>query len=138
MLVADYGLGVLTAEVRERLVALRDEIPLLVVDGRDPLGWCEARPDVVTPNAGEAAAMLGIVEPLHGRPAWAAAQRGAMVAACGGADVLLTLDVDGVVRLPADPAEPVLRTARTRRRSRARAVPATPSPPRTPSRCAPT
>ena len=57
-------------------MALRDEIPLLVVDGRDPLGWCEARPDVVTPNAGEAAAMLGIVEPLHGRPAWAAAQRG--------------------------------------------------------------
>ena len=111
VLVADYGLGVLTAEVRERLVALRDEIPLLVVDGRDPLGWCEARPDVVTPNAGEAAAMLGIAEPLHGRPAWAAAQRGAMVAACGGADVLLTLDVDGVVRLPADPAEPVLRTA---------------------------
>jgi D-beta-D-heptose 7-phosphate kinase/D-beta-D-heptose 1-phosphate adenosyltransferase len=111
VLVADYGLGVLTAEVRERLVALRDEIPLLVVDGRDPLGWCEARPDVVTPNAAEAAAMLGIAEPLHGRPAWAAAQRGAMVAACGGADVLLTLDVDGVVRLPADPAEPVLRTA---------------------------
>ena len=110
MLVADYGLGSLTDEVRERLVALRDEIPLLVVDGRDPLGWSAARPDVVTPNAAEAAALLGVTEPLHDRPAWAAAQRDALVAACGGADVLLTLDVDGVVRLPADPAEPVQRT----------------------------
>lgn len=110
VLVADYGLGTLTGEVRERLVALRDEIPLLVVDGRDPLGWREARPDVVTPNAAEAAALLNVDEPLHDRPAWAAAQRDALVAACGGADVLLTLDVDGVVRLPADPAEPVQRT----------------------------
>jgi D-beta-D-heptose 7-phosphate kinase / D-beta-D-heptose 1-phosphate adenosyltransferase len=110
VLVADYGLGALTAEVRERLVALRADIPLLVVDGRDPLGWCDARPDVVTPNAAEAAALLGVGEPLRDRPAWAAAQRDAVVAACGGADVLLTLDVDGVVRLPADPAEPMLRT----------------------------
>jgi rfaE bifunctional protein nucleotidyltransferase chain/domain/rfaE bifunctional protein kinase chain/domain len=110
VVVADYGLGVLTAEVRALLVALRERIPLLVVDGRDPLGWCEARPDVVTPNADEAAALLGVDEPLHGRPAWAAAQRDAVVAACGGADVLLTLDVDGVVRLPGDPAEAVLRT----------------------------
>ena len=91
VLVADYGLGSLTEEVRERLVALRDEIPWLVVDGRDPAGWSAARPDVVTPNAAEAAALLGVTEPLHDRPAWAAAQRDALVAACGGADVLLTL-----------------------------------------------
>jgi rfaE bifunctional protein nucleotidyltransferase chain/domain/rfaE bifunctional protein kinase chain/domain len=110
VVVADYGLGTLTPTVRERLAALRDEIPLLVVDGRDPLGWCDARPDVVTPNSAEAAALLGVQEPLADRPAWAAAQRDAVVAACGQADVLLTLDVDGVVRLPADPAEPVLRT----------------------------
>jgi D-beta-D-heptose 7-phosphate kinase/D-beta-D-heptose 1-phosphate adenosyltransferase len=110
VLVADYGLGSVTDEVRERLVALRGEIPLLVVDGRDPRGWSAARPDVVTPNAAEAAALLGVAEPLQDRPAWAAAQRDALVAACGGADVLLTLDVDGVVRLPADPAEPVQRT----------------------------
>jgi D-beta-D-heptose 7-phosphate kinase / D-beta-D-heptose 1-phosphate adenosyltransferase len=110
VLVADYGLGALTAEVHERLVALRDEIPLLVVDGRDPLGWGDARPDVVTPNAAEAAAVLGIDEPLRDRAAWAALRRDALVGACGGADVLLTLDVDGVVGLPADPHDPVLRT----------------------------
>ena len=110
VLIADYGLGALTAEVRERLVALRDEVALLVVDGRDALGWCDVRPDVITPNAAEAADLLGVEEPLHDRPAWAAAQREALVAICGGADVLLTLDVDGVVRLPGAPDEPVLRT----------------------------
>jgi rfaE bifunctional protein nucleotidyltransferase chain/domain/rfaE bifunctional protein kinase chain/domain len=110
VLVADYGLGALTAEVRAQLGRLRSEIPLLVVDGRNPLGWCEARPDVVTPNAAEAAALLGAAEPLRDRAAWGVAHRDAIVAACGGADVLLTLDVDGVLRLPADPAEPVLRT----------------------------
>jgi D-beta-D-heptose 7-phosphate kinase/D-beta-D-heptose 1-phosphate adenosyltransferase len=108
--IADYGLGVVTAAVRERLAALRDGVPLLVVDGRDPLGWCDVSPDVVTPNAAEAASLLGVEEPLQDRPAWAAAQRDALVGRCGGADVLLTLDVDGVVRLPADPAEPVQRT----------------------------
>jgi D-beta-D-heptose 7-phosphate kinase / D-beta-D-heptose 1-phosphate adenosyltransferase len=110
VLVADYGLGALTAEVRDRLVALRQEIPLLVVDGRDPLDWGDARPDVVTPNAAEAAAALGVEEPLRDRVVWATDRRDALVAACGGADVLLTLDVDGVVRLPADPNEPVQRT----------------------------
>jgi len=110
VVVADYGLGTLVPAVRERLAALRDEIPLLVVDGRDPLGWCDVHPDVVTPNAAEAAALLGVEEPVTDRPAWAAARRAAVVAACGHAEVLLTLDVDGVVRLPADPAEPVLRT----------------------------
>ncbi len=110
VVVADYGLGALTADVRDRLVALRGQMALLVVDGRDPLGWCEARPDIVTPNAAEAASLLGVQEPLRDRPAWAAAQRDAIGSACGGADVLITLDVDGVVRLPADPAEPVLRT----------------------------
>ncbi|MDT7579184.1 MAG: D-beta-D-heptose 7-phosphate kinase / D-beta-D-heptose 1-phosphate adenosyltransferase [Pseudonocardiales bacterium] len=110
VVLADYGLGALTAAVRERLATLRDGIPLLVVDGRDPLGWGDVSPDVVTPNAAEAAALLGVDEPSRDRPAWAAAHREALLATCGGADVLLTLDVDGVVRLPADPAEPVART----------------------------
>jgi D-beta-D-heptose 7-phosphate kinase/D-beta-D-heptose 1-phosphate adenosyltransferase len=110
VLVADYGCGTLAPLVRERLAALRADIPLLVVDGRNPLGWGDVEPDVVTPNAEEAAALLGVAEPERDRPAWAAGQRNALVAACGGADVLLTLDVDGAVRLPADPTEPALRT----------------------------
>jgi rfaE bifunctional protein nucleotidyltransferase chain/domain/rfaE bifunctional protein kinase chain/domain len=109
VLVADYGLGALTATVRERLAVLREEVPLLVVDGRGG-DWGELRPDVATPNVAEAAALLGVDEPDHDRPAWAADRRDGLVAACGGADVLLTLDVDGVVRLPADPVEPVSRT----------------------------
>ncbi len=110
VVIADYGLGTLAPAVRETVAAFRDRIPLLVVDGRDPLGWCDVTPDVVTPNAAEAAALLGVEEPLRDRAAWAASLRDAVVPACGGADVLLTLDVDGVVALPADPAEPVLRT----------------------------
>ena len=78
--------------------------------------------------------MLGVAEPLRDRPAWAAAQRDRLVAACGGADVLLTLDVDGVVRLPADPAEPVQRTRAHPTRSPVRAGRATRSPPPTPRR----
>jgi len=84
MVIADYGLGALTAEVREQLAALRDEVALLVVDGRDALGWCDLRPDVITPNAAEAADLLGVEEPLHDRPAWATAQRDRLVSACGG------------------------------------------------------
>ncbi len=110
VLVADYGLGTLTVPVRERLAALRPEIPLLVVDARVPLGWAAVRPDVLTPNAAEAAALLGCPEPRTARPEWGSARRADLVAAAGGADVLLTLDVDGAVRLPADPDEPVLRT----------------------------
>jgi D-beta-D-heptose 7-phosphate kinase / D-beta-D-heptose 1-phosphate adenosyltransferase len=111
VLVADYGLGALTAPVVDRLARLRAGIPLLVVDARAPGRWRDLAPDAVTPNAAEAAVLLDGPEPGTGRPAWAAHHRAALVAACGGADVLLTLDVDGVVRLPADPAEPVLRTA---------------------------
>jgi rfaE bifunctional protein nucleotidyltransferase chain/domain/rfaE bifunctional protein kinase chain/domain len=116
VLVADYGLGALGPEVRAELAALRPEIPLLVVDARSPAGWASLRPDVVTPNALEAAALLGV--PPEAMTAGAARRdqvlrhRDALVAAAGGADVLVTLDVDGAVRLPADGAMAQLTTAR--------------------------
>jgi D-beta-D-heptose 7-phosphate kinase/D-beta-D-heptose 1-phosphate adenosyltransferase len=110
VLVADYGLGVLTGVVRAALDRLRPRIPLLVVDARTPGGWAGARPDVVTPNAAEAATLLGTEQPRSHRVGWAVRHRAALVAATGGAEVLVTLDVDGAVRLPADPAAPALRT----------------------------
>ncbi|NMH81837.1 D-glycero-beta-D-manno-heptose 1-phosphate adenylyltransferase [Pseudonocardia xinjiangensis] len=117
VLVADYCLGAVAADVLAVLEALRPQIPLLVVDARSPAGWTRLRPDVVTPNASEAAALLGGVEavPLSGpaRTDWVVRHRDALVAAAGGADVLVTLDVDGAVRLPADPtAPPQVTTAR--------------------------
>jgi D-beta-D-heptose 7-phosphate kinase / D-beta-D-heptose 1-phosphate adenosyltransferase len=110
VLVADYGLGALTGDVRAALTRLRARIPLLVVDARTPAGWAGLRPDVVTPNAAEAAALLGAPDPATDRPGWVVDRRDALVAAAGGADVLVTLDVDGAVHLPADPAAEPLRT----------------------------
>jgi rfaE bifunctional protein nucleotidyltransferase chain/domain len=110
VLVADYGLGALTAEVRAALVRLRERIPLLVVDARTPAAWAGLRADVVTPNAAEAAALVRAPDPAQDRAAWVVDQRDALVTASGGAEVLVTLDVDGAVRLPADPDAAPLRT----------------------------
>ncbi|MCW2716685.1 D-glycero-beta-D-manno-heptose 1-phosphate adenylyltransferase [Pseudonocardia sp.] len=99
VVVSDYGLGSLTPAVRARLAALRERIPLLVVDAHDLAPWAGVRPDVVTPSATEAAAALGGHPPREDRREWARQHRDALTA--GGADVLLTLDVDGAVLLPA-------------------------------------
>jgi D-beta-D-heptose 7-phosphate kinase / D-beta-D-heptose 1-phosphate adenosyltransferase len=111
VLVADYGLGSVDGEVRAALRRLRGRIPLLVVDARAPDGWAALRPDLVTPNAAEAAALVGELEPTGAcRAEWVLAHRAELARATGGADVVVTLDVDGAVRLPADPTTPAQRT----------------------------
>jgi D-beta-D-heptose 7-phosphate kinase / D-beta-D-heptose 1-phosphate adenosyltransferase len=117
VLVADYGLGAVGAQVRAALQRLRERIPLLVVDARAGDGWAPLHPDVVTPNLAEAAALIGAREPAGtdriepNRINWVLAHRTELVATAGGGDVLVTLDVDGAVHLPADPAEPARRTS---------------------------
>ncbi|HEY0812655.1 MAG TPA: D-glycero-beta-D-manno-heptose 1-phosphate adenylyltransferase [Pseudonocardia sp.] len=106
VLVADYGLGTLSEAVRRRLARGRARIALFVVDAHDLAPWSALRPDAVTPNVAEAAALLGEPVPHRDRPGWAAARHDRLVDAAGGADVLVTLDVDGVVRLPADGTPP--------------------------------
>ena len=103
VLVADYGLGVCSERLRRRLARARR--PLLVVDAHDLAPWAELHPDAVTPSAGEAAPLLGErVPPADGhRLEWAVARHEALRAATGGAEVLLTLDVDGAVRLGEGP-----------------------------------
>jgi rfaE bifunctional protein nucleotidyltransferase chain/domain/rfaE bifunctional protein kinase chain/domain len=108
VLVADYGLGALTEPVRRRVARARTRIPLLVVDAHDPAPWAAVHPDALTPSASEAAGLLGCPAPVRDRIAWAARHQADLVAAAGGAEVLLTLDVDGAVRLP--PTGPPLRT----------------------------
>jgi len=100
VLVADYGLGVLTDRVRRRLAGLRRRIPLLVVDAHDLAPWGALRPDAVTPNVAEAAALLGVPVPDAERAGWGLRHRRALTERAGG-DVLLTLDVDGALHLPA-------------------------------------
>jgi rfaE bifunctional protein nucleotidyltransferase chain/domain len=138
VLVADYGLGAAAAEVRAALEALRPKVPLLVVDARSPAAWARLRPDVITPNAAEAAALIAaepaasVTAPIPGPPhappvsrtsartEWALHHRDALVAAAGGGDVLVTLDIDGALRLPGDPGtEPQFTTARPGAEARA-------------------
>ena len=106
VVVADYGLGVLTEQVRAALGALRHRLPLLVVDAHEPVRWADLTPDLVTPSLAEAAATLGEAPPALDRPGWGARRQHALVRRVGGADVLLTMDVDGALLLPAG-LEPV-------------------------------
>lgn len=110
VVVADYGLGALDARVRGALARLRERIPLLVVDAHAPDGWAAVRPDVLTPSMDEATALIGVPDRTDGRAAWVLAHRAELTRAAGGGEVLVTLDVDGAIRLPADPAEPAQRT----------------------------
>jgi rfaE bifunctional protein nucleotidyltransferase chain/domain/rfaE bifunctional protein kinase chain/domain len=111
VLVADYGLGALCERVRRRLGRARSRMSLLVVDAHELAPWAALHPDAVTPSAEEAARLLGEPEPSGDRVAWAAARQRALVEASGGAEVLLTLDVDGVVQLPRGDAVPVHQAA---------------------------
>jgi rfaE bifunctional protein kinase chain/domain/rfaE bifunctional protein nucleotidyltransferase chain/domain len=55
--VCDYGLGVQPSDVVPMLD--RDRPAAVVVDAHDLTRWAALAPDLVTPNAGEAAALLG-------------------------------------------------------------------------------
>lgn len=102
VLVADYGLGALPGPVRRRVERARTRIPLLVVDAHRLAPWAALRPDAVTPSVAEAAELLGSPVPDVDRIAWGRDRHDRMVSAAGGGNVLLTLDVDGVLWLPPD------------------------------------
>jgi rfaE bifunctional protein nucleotidyltransferase chain/domain/rfaE bifunctional protein kinase chain/domain len=115
VIIADYGTGATAAPlVRRRLERMRSAVPLLVVDAHALRPWAALSPDVVTPNEEEAAALRG--EPVRrargrDRVAHHAERHFDLVAAAGGAEVLLTLDTDGALRLPADGSAPGHRPA---------------------------
>lgn len=100
LLAADYGLGVLTAAVRQRLAAQRDRV--LVVDSHDLLAWRSVRPVAVTPNWAEARALLGPgAGDVTGPERVDVVERGRdrLWAATGARLVVVTLDADGAVLL---------------------------------------
>lgn len=128
VMVCDYGTGVLAGPVREALVealagpedhpepaepyggqgesgGLRTAgpRPLTVVDAHDPLPWALLRPDLVTPNAQEAARLLGLRLPDGPDRVAAVSRHGdALCAATGGRAVVVTLDRDGTALFSAD------------------------------------
>jgi D-beta-D-heptose 7-phosphate kinase/D-beta-D-heptose 1-phosphate adenosyltransferase len=115
VLVCDYGTGVLADPVRialeEALAGTAEEVaavetsarPLTVVDAHDPRPWAGLRPDLVTPNAQEAARLLDLRLPDGpGRVEAVTRHRDALLAATGARSVVVTLDKDGTVLFAAD------------------------------------
>lgn len=99
LVVSDYGAGLVNGVVAH-LLERRPRPRQVIVDAHDPVAWRWLTPDVVVPNAEEAAALLQ--EPLG----TGAARMGAAVASAdrlldrsGAAAVIVTLDRDGAVLL---------------------------------------
>lgn len=131
VIVCDYGLGALEGEVAQALLralggaadgtadraeacsaetpSAAEERPLVVVDAHEPGRWSGLGPDLVTPNQQEAVSMLGV--PLQGeRVEFMRAHRDALLQASGARCVVVTLDKDGSLALPA-PGFPLGRTS---------------------------
>ncbi|MEN0102650.1 MAG: D-glycero-beta-D-manno-heptose 1-phosphate adenylyltransferase [Curtobacterium sp.] len=94
--VCDYGLGVTPETVLP--VLDRDRPDVVVVDAHELGAWKGLRPDLVTPNAGEATALLG-VDLGHGpdRAEAVLARHDEVLRATGARAAVVTLDRDGTV-----------------------------------------
>jgi D-beta-D-heptose 7-phosphate kinase / D-beta-D-heptose 1-phosphate adenosyltransferase len=107
VVVCDYGSGALGGPVREalhRCLSRQPGRPLVVVDAHDARSWAGLRPDLVTPNAQEAAQLLGTrLEAGSDRAAAVAARRDDLLQASGAAAAVVTLDRDGTVLLSGRP-----------------------------------
>lgn len=99
VIVCDYGSGLLDP-VREAVAEHRPR--LLVVDAHDPARWAALAPDLVTPNAAEAFALLGQVDPGTGRAEVLQGAATELRRRTGAQDVVVTLDRDGTVLLGED------------------------------------
>ncbi|WP_293786613.1 PfkB family carbohydrate kinase, partial [uncultured Aeromicrobium sp.] len=102
VVVCDYASGLLTGAVRDA-VAQHGTGILTVVDAHDPRPWHVLRPDLVTPNAGEVARVLGLTFAAGADRAAVVADHAAEVLeATGAAAAVVTLDRDGTILLGAD------------------------------------
>ncbi|MFC3299584.1 bifunctional heptose 7-phosphate kinase/heptose 1-phosphate adenyltransferase [Arthrobacter agilis] len=102
VVVCDYGSGALGPEVRAALAPESGIDPdiLIVVDAHDTAAWAEICPDIVTPNAAEAAQVLALrLDPRSDRVAVVTERRSELLAATNAAAVVVTLDRDGTVLL---------------------------------------
>lgn len=107
LVVCDYGTGALLAGAASALDTVinghRDLRPLVVIDAHDPTPWAVLKPDLVTPNAREAAAVLGLAPSAaartEGRVQMMAAHAPELLTATGSEAVVLTLDTEGSLML---------------------------------------
>jgi rfaE bifunctional protein kinase chain/domain/rfaE bifunctional protein nucleotidyltransferase chain/domain len=103
VVLCDYGAGALSGAVRNTLfdmLSARSEL-LLVVDAHQPHAWAGLKPELATPNAVEAAGMLGVKLPAgRERAAVVVDHRNELLEASGAEAVVVTLDREGTVLLP--------------------------------------
>lgn len=106
VVVCDYGSGALDGPVREALRrclaerAAAGSRPLVVVDAHDARPWAGLSPDLVTPNAQEAAQLLGRKFAAGSdRAAAVTGARAELLRATGAQAAVVTLDRDGTVLL---------------------------------------
>lgn len=96
--VCDYGLGVQASDVVPMLD--RDRPGAVVVDAHDLSRWAALSPDLVTPNAGEAAALIGRELGVGSeRVAAVIDARREVLERTGARAAVVTLDRDGTVLL---------------------------------------
>ena len=96
VVLCDYGLGVCGPTLARAIAECRADIPLLVVDAHQPRRWAGVGPDLSTPNAAEAAELLG--RALTGDRVHDVTEHGDELRAAAGAKaVVVTLDRDGSV-----------------------------------------
>lgn len=105
LIVCDYG-GPLGDSLRAGLLERRERLPLLIADTHHPGRWRALHADLLTPNAGEAAEVLGLAATAGADPDQRAElfdrHRDALFEATGTRTVVVTLDRDGSVLLDGD------------------------------------
>jgi rfaE bifunctional protein kinase chain/domain/rfaE bifunctional protein nucleotidyltransferase chain/domain len=99
VVVCDYGTGALDDTTVVALAARRARCGVLVVDAHDPARWAPVAPDVITPNAGEVATLLGRDLAGPDRAGAAEAAGAELRDRSGAASVVVTLDRDGALLL---------------------------------------
>lgn len=99
VVICDYNSGALRGVVREVLLA-EPPTKVTVVDAHDPQPWAPLSPDVATPNAGEAAQLLGLKwDSSASRVAQVQERADELLEVTGARAVVVTLDCDGTVLL---------------------------------------
>jgi D-beta-D-heptose 7-phosphate kinase/D-beta-D-heptose 1-phosphate adenosyltransferase len=103
LVICDYGNGLFGSSVRDAIAKVRADVPLVVVDAHDFRRWRPITPDLVTPNAGEAARLLGSALPENGaRVDLFEQRRRDLLDATGAKAVVVTLDREGALLLTAE------------------------------------
>ncbi|WP_433051270.1 bifunctional heptose 7-phosphate kinase/heptose 1-phosphate adenyltransferase [Dactylosporangium sp. CS-033363] len=98
VVVCDHGNGTLGPQIRALLAARRLDLPMFAIDAHDLAPWAPTGPDLVTPNRGEAARVLGHQPGEFDRDR----DRGQLLRRTGAAVVAVTLDAEGSAVLSLD------------------------------------